>query len=502
MGKRNFKVIVVGGSIAGLTLAHSLDLAGIDYIVLEKHSDPLATVGGSIGLLPNGWRILHQLGLRHQLEQEACPVKVAHMAYPDGFVFSDNFPAAIQERQVPEIHFPIGHMLANDERFGYPLSVLTRQKLIEVLYRGLRDKSKIKVGQRVIKIQLLQNGRGVSVLTESGQEHVGDLVAGADGVHSITRSQMWLQLGQELDTEKERHRTWNSYPHRVLLLIPRPEPVLSAEYGCVFGISSPLDGIPPGEQLIACHDDAAVLAFPGKDAHIGWGLIQKLDRGCKSPAAAHSHGETALNMAKSAAGLSLYRGLKFHDLWVNTPKYSFTLLEEGLFQIWHHGRIVCLGDSVSKMTPNMAQGANTAIEGAAALANILRRLSQIDEPSEEDISLLLQRYTRRQHKRLRTVHALSQSVTRVHTRQGRIRKIIGRYVYPYTPRAALHTFDRIIAPAPCLDYVPVPLPGPGWTRALVFGWSGHGRILLLVVPILALVYGYYIVNFSGGSIDN
>jgi FAD dependent monooxygenase len=350
MDKRSFKVIVVGGSIAGLTLAHSLDLAGIDYIVLEKHSDPLATVGGSVGLLPNGWRILHQLGLRHQLEQEACPVKVAHMTYPDGFVFSDNFPAAIQERQVPEIQFPIGYMPANDERFGYSLSVLTRQQLIEVLYLGLRDKSKIKVGQRVIKIQHHQNRRGVSVFTESGQEHVGDLVAGADGVHSITRSQMWLQLGQKLDAEKERRRRWNRYPHRVLLLIPRPEPELVAEYSCVFGISSPLKGIPPGEQLIACHDNATVLAFPGKDAHIGWGLIQKLNRPCNSPATTQSSdGETALIMAKSAAGLGLCKDLKFHDLWVNTPKYSFTILEEGLFQIWHHGRIVCLGDSVSKV---------------------------------------------------------------------------------------------------------------------------------------------------------
>ena len=241
-------------------------------------------------------------------------------------------------------------MLANDERFGYSLSVLTHQQLIEVLYLGLHDKSKVKVGQRVIKIQHHQNRRGVSVFTEPGQEHVGDLVAGADRVHSITRSQMWLQLGQKLDTEKEKRRRWNRYPHRVLLLIPRPEPGLVAEYSCVFSISSLLRGIPPGEQLIACHDNATVLAFPGKDAHIGWGLIQKVDRTSNSPATTQSpDGETALDMAKSAAGLSLYRGLKFHDLWVNTPKYSFTILEEGLFQIWHHGRIMCLGDSVSKV---------------------------------------------------------------------------------------------------------------------------------------------------------
>ncbi|KAL6237469.1 hypothetical protein BDW75DRAFT_228660 [Aspergillus navahoensis] len=459
MDKRSFRVIVVGGSIAGLTLAHSLDLAGIDYIVLEKHLDPLATVGGSVGLLPNGWRILHQLGLRHQLDEVACPVKVAHMTYPDGFIFTNGY------------------------RFGYPLSILTRQKLIEVLYRGLHDKSKVKVGQKVIKIQLHHDGRGVSVFTESGQEHIGDVVAGADGVHSTTRSQMWLQSGQKLDTEKEKCRRWNRPPHGVLLLIPRPEPVLVAEYGCVFGISSPLEGLLPGEQLIACHDDASVLAFPGKNAHIGWGLIQKLDRGCNYPATAHSsHDETALNIAKSAANLSLYQGIKFHDLWINTPRYSFTVLEEGLFQTWHHGRI---------LTPNIAQGANTAIEGAAALANTLRRISQIDEPSKDDISLLLQGYAEQQQKRLRTVHALSQSVTRVHTRQGRIRKIIGRYVYPYTPSAALHSFGRIIAPAPCLDYVPVPLPGPWWTQSFVIRRPGLERVLLLIVLVFAVVYGYY-----------
>ena len=154
------------------------------------------------------------------------------------------------------------------------------------------------------------------------------------------------------------------------------------------------------------------------------------------------------------------------------------------------------------MTPNLAQGANTAIEGAAALANTLRRISQIDEPSKDDINLLLQGYTVRQQKRLQTVHALSRSVTRVHARQGPIKKIIGRYVYPYTPSAALHTFSRIIAPAPCLDYVPVPFPGSGWTQALVFGWSGISRILLLVIPIIALVFGYNAVRFGGGSINN
>lgn len=53
-----FKVIVVGGSVAGLTLAHGLERAGIDYVLLEKHKDIAAQVGAGISILPNGARIL------------------------------------------------------------------------------------------------------------------------------------------------------------------------------------------------------------------------------------------------------------------------------------------------------------------------------------------------------------------------------------------------------------------------------------------------------------
>jgi FAD dependent monooxygenase len=54
-----FRAIIVGGSIAGLTLAHCLDHAGIDYLVLEKRTgiSDLA-LGGAVGIMPNGARIL------------------------------------------------------------------------------------------------------------------------------------------------------------------------------------------------------------------------------------------------------------------------------------------------------------------------------------------------------------------------------------------------------------------------------------------------------------
>lgn len=57
-----FKVIIVGGSVAGLSLANMLEKFDIDYVLLEAYPTLAPQVGASIGLLPNGLRILDQIG--------------------------------------------------------------------------------------------------------------------------------------------------------------------------------------------------------------------------------------------------------------------------------------------------------------------------------------------------------------------------------------------------------------------------------------------------------
>ena len=60
--ERRLRVIIAGGSIAGLTLAHCLERLGIDYLILEGYRAIAPQVGASIGILPNGARILDQIG--------------------------------------------------------------------------------------------------------------------------------------------------------------------------------------------------------------------------------------------------------------------------------------------------------------------------------------------------------------------------------------------------------------------------------------------------------
>jgi len=88
--KPSFRVIIAGGSIGGLTLAHCLSRAGIDYVVLEARSEIAPQIGAAIGISPNGGRILDQLELFDVINAQSCPMKFVHSRESDGTRFSSS----------------------------------------------------------------------------------------------------------------------------------------------------------------------------------------------------------------------------------------------------------------------------------------------------------------------------------------------------------------------------------------------------------------------------
>jgi len=70
----NFRVIIAGGGIAGLTLANALQHADIDYVLLEARGLVAPQVGASIGLFPHGIRILDQLDCYDEIAEQTCPI--------------------------------------------------------------------------------------------------------------------------------------------------------------------------------------------------------------------------------------------------------------------------------------------------------------------------------------------------------------------------------------------------------------------------------------------
>lgn len=100
MGKSNFKAIIVGGSVAGLTLAHTLSRANIDYILLEARDTISPQLGASIVIMPNGARILDQMGLFNVMREEhVTNMKRSIVRRSDGtFVRENEWPKLVEER--------------------------------------------------------------------------------------------------------------------------------------------------------------------------------------------------------------------------------------------------------------------------------------------------------------------------------------------------------------------------------------------------------------------
>ncbi|KAB8072140.1 hypothetical protein BDV29DRAFT_196997 [Aspergillus leporis] len=192
---KSFKVIIVGGSIAELSLALMLEKNGIDFLMLEGYPSIATQVGASLALLPNGLVIEmaeHSVDKVFFLDSKGKP-----------FWSSENFNQQITGRFY---HSP----------------------RIQILYDNIQDKSKILTSQRVPTVQ--NSPSHVTIVTKAGQSHMGDIVVGADEIQITVRQQMWKEAGKT-------DPLWTD---------PSEENTLPATYACIFGISEGVPGIERG----------------------------------------------------------------------------------------------------------------------------------------------------------------------------------------------------------------------------------------------------------------
>jgi salicylate hydroxylase len=152
------RVIVVGGGIGGMAAAVALERAGCDPLVLER-ADELREVGAGLNVAANAVKALRHLGLEDVLRARGTESKgalIASLETNEQIVFAEE-----------EEHFQIH-----------------RADLLAGL-RGALAPDRVRLDSEVAAIE--QDAGGVSVTLVDGETVTGDVLIGADGIHSVTR---------------------------------------------------------------------------------------------------------------------------------------------------------------------------------------------------------------------------------------------------------------------------------------------------------------------------
>jgi len=70
-----FRVIIIGGGPAGLSLAHACHLAGIDYALYDRRLSLAEPHGAAFAVQPQNARLLQQFGVLDAAVSLAPPMK-------------------------------------------------------------------------------------------------------------------------------------------------------------------------------------------------------------------------------------------------------------------------------------------------------------------------------------------------------------------------------------------------------------------------------------------
>jgi len=170
-------IVIIGAGMGGLTLAAICSKLNLKFILLERTKVP-TPVGAGISLAPNALRVLDQLGIYDSIKENGQPLHTM------------------------QVHFERKKWRSMDFRgvkttFGYPVYSIERALLHKALLEAAGGESAVEWGMQVTDIVEDKAKGCVLVKTASGKTFVGDVVAGADGIRSVTRRVLAREAGLE-----------------------------------------------------------------------------------------------------------------------------------------------------------------------------------------------------------------------------------------------------------------------------------------------------------------
>jgi len=328
------RVLIVGAGIGGLTAALALIRRGYAIQVFEQAPE-LTELGAGVQISPNGSRILRALGLGDEL---------ARIGIEPGIVDLRLWNTGARWKMME-------HGANTRERYGSPHYTIHRADLQTMLKAAVlrAAPSSICVNSRCVGIA--QSVRGVALTLEGGLCVTGDVLIGADGIHSTVRQALF---GRDTP-EFTGFMAW-----RGLCPAAKLQPALMRHGGWIAPASHIFHYPVRNRELLN-----VIAVVERRDwRHESW-----TDRGTHEEWLGDFPGRHEDARAMIAA--------------VETT-YKWALVVRWPLPRWSVANATLLGDACHSTLPFLAQGAAMSIEDACILARCLDAC--------DDIETALQRY--------------------------------------------------------------------------------------------------------------
>lgn len=360
------KVLIVGGGIAGLTLAYALHRNGHEPLVVEKSSH-LRDEGYMIDFFGPGYDVSERLGLLSDLEE--IHYQIPHLTFVD---------ASGKEK------FSVAYTNLRKNLFGGRHYNFMRGDLERLLYSRIDGRVPVRFGMSVESFE--QDGTQVEAELTDGSTDTFDLLVGADGVHSHVRA---LAFGDE----REFLRPLGYYTAAFVV----NDPDLGENFADAFYTLTV-----PGRQ---------VAIYPIRGGKLATFFIHKIHQ----PLTDFSP-ESVIRELHAAYGDMDWVVPSLLERCGYGPVY-FDEVAQIRLPFWSGGRVVLLGDACQCVSLLAGQGASMAVAGAYVLTEEL-------EASKGDIAGALVRYERRLRPDIEEKQAAGRRMARWFVPDGQVRLAI------------------------------------------------------------------------------
>jgi 2-polyprenyl-6-methoxyphenol hydroxylase-like FAD-dependent oxidoreductase len=323
-------ILILGGGISGLTLGIALGRSGIDVEIAEIKQDLRQQAGVGLSLQGNCIAALARIGVANACLEKGMPNSYINMRRPDGALLASQ---TLIPMGGPEFPGTAG---------------ISRNDLHAILLAAAGEAGvKMRMGLSFKSFNSDQSG--VEVEFTDGSRNEYDLMVGADGVYSRTRTTLFPQIHPEPCGQA----VWRAG-------VPRPVDIVTTELhlGGPFGVV----GICPvsREAAYLYIVEAASPEIRYNDNELAAVLIDKLEPYTSSLVRA-----CVQHLTRSDA--ISYRHLE----WLLVPPP------------WYRDRVLLIGDAAHCNPPVLAQGAAMGIEDAIVLAELLAQVESVDAALEQ-----------------------------------------------------------------------------------------------------------------------